>query len=67
MVTLAHGEGIVELRKLGNTHFHVTAIGLGAWAIGGEWVYDRGPLHDIAAAITSARLSGCRSCNKRRG
>lgn len=60
MVAWARGEGIVELRKLGNTDFHVTAIGLGTWAIGGEWAYGWGPQDDAEslAAIHRALEKG---------
>jgi aryl-alcohol dehydrogenase-like predicted oxidoreductase len=36
-----------ELRTLGNSDLHLTAIGFGAWAIGGaEWQYSWGPQDD---------------------
>jgi aryl-alcohol dehydrogenase-like predicted oxidoreductase len=51
---------MVEKRKLGETEFHITAIGLGTWAIGGEWQYGWGPQNDAesVAAIRYAVDSG---------
>ncbi len=50
----------MELRKLGNTDFQITAIGLGTWAIGGEWSYGWGPQDDAEslAAIRRALEKG---------
>jgi aryl-alcohol dehydrogenase-like predicted oxidoreductase len=37
----------MERRKLGNTEFTITPIGLGAWAMGGSgWIYGWGPQDD---------------------
>lgn len=37
----------MELRKLGNTDFEITPVGLGAWAIGGgNWKFSWGPQDD---------------------
>ncbi len=51
---------MVEKRKLGGTEFHITAIGLGTWAIGGEWQYGWGPQNDAEsmAAIRYAVDNG---------
>jgi len=45
---------------LGNTDFKISAIGLGTWAIGGEWAFGWGPQDDAAsiAAIVRAVESG---------
>jgi aryl-alcohol dehydrogenase-like predicted oxidoreductase len=57
---MVYVEGIVELRKLGNTDFQITAIGLGTWAIGGDWAYGWGPQDDAEslAAIHRALEKG---------
>jgi aryl-alcohol dehydrogenase-like predicted oxidoreductase len=47
----------MEKRRLGNTDFEITAIGLGAWAMGGGgWLYGWGPQDDAesTAAILHA-------------
>jgi aryl-alcohol dehydrogenase-like predicted oxidoreductase len=36
----------MHTRQLGNSDLHVTPIGLGAWAIGGEWLFGWGPQDD---------------------
>ena len=36
----------MRTRKLGNTELYLTTIGLGAWAIGGEWQYAMGAQDD---------------------
>ena len=49
------------LRTLGNSDLHLTAIGFGAWAIGGgDWAYAWGPQDDeeSIAAIHRAHRSG---------
>ena len=33
-------------RRLGDSDLHITRIGLGAWAIGGEWLFGWGPQDD---------------------
>ncbi len=50
----------MQLRKLGNTDFEITAIGLGTWAIGGEWSWGWGPQDDAQslAAIRHALDKG---------
>jgi aryl-alcohol dehydrogenase-like predicted oxidoreductase len=47
---------VAELRKLGDTDLLITPIGLGTWAIGGEWEYGWGPQNDAdsIAAIQHA-------------
>src|SRR5512144_2948048 len=42
--------GSMLIRKLGNTDFSITPIGLGAWAIGGGgWQFGWGPQDDAAS------------------
>ena len=36
----------IQTRKLGFTDLHLTTVGLGTWAIGGEWDYGWGPQDD---------------------
>jgi aryl-alcohol dehydrogenase-like predicted oxidoreductase len=36
----------METRQLGRSDLHITRIGLGAWAIGGEWLFGWGPQDD---------------------
>ena len=36
----------METRKLGNSELQISAIGFGAWAIGGDWEYGWGPQDD---------------------
>jgi aryl-alcohol dehydrogenase-like predicted oxidoreductase len=36
----------MHTRQLGNSDLHITPIGLGAWAIGGEWLFGWGPQDD---------------------
>jgi aryl-alcohol dehydrogenase-like predicted oxidoreductase len=36
----------MQTRKLGYTDLHLTTVGLGTWAIGGEWAYGWGPQDD---------------------
>lgn len=36
----------MHTRKLGYTDLHLTTVGLGTWAIGGEWAYGWGPQDD---------------------
>ncbi len=45
----------MELRKLGNSTLKLTRIGLGAWAIGGEWRFGWGPQDDAASIATIRR------------
>src|SRR5438067_10723980 len=43
--------GVMKTRKLGNSDLHITAIGIGAWAIGGSgWYGSMGP-HKEADSI----------------
>jgi aryl-alcohol dehydrogenase-like predicted oxidoreductase len=50
----------METRQLGRTDLHITPIGFGAWAIGGEWRFGWGPQADAdsIAAITQAVRRG---------
>ena len=36
----------VQTRQLGNSDMHITPIGFGAWALGGEWAYGWGAQDD---------------------
>jgi aryl-alcohol dehydrogenase-like predicted oxidoreductase len=36
----------MQTRQLGQSDLHITRIGLGAWAIGGEWLFGWGPQDD---------------------
>ena len=36
----------MHTRQLGHSDLHITLIGLGAWAIGGEWLFGWGPQDD---------------------
>src|SRR5918999_5235158 len=42
-------------RPLGNSTLKLTPIGLGAWAIGGEWRFGWGPQDDAASIATIRR------------
>src|ERR687892_488350 len=42
-------------RSLGNSSLQLTPIGLGAWAIGGEWRFGWGPQDDAASIATIRR------------
>src|SRR5438270_13208963 len=51
----------MKTRKLGNSDLEITAIGFGAWAIGGSgWAFSWGPQedNDSIAAIHAAMDSG---------
>ncbi|AMY10103.1 General stress protein 69 [Luteitalea pratensis] len=50
----------MQTRQLGRTDLHITAIGFGAWAIGGEWRFGWGPQDDTdsIAAIRQAVSRG---------
>lgn len=43
------------MRKLGNSTLELTPIGLGAWAIGGEWQFGWGPQDDAESIATIRR------------
>jgi aryl-alcohol dehydrogenase-like predicted oxidoreductase len=45
----------METRQLGNSDMHITRVGLGAWAIGGEWIYGWGPQDDDDSIATIHR------------
>ena len=44
----------MQTRKLGFSDLHLTIVGLGTWAIGGEWAYGWGP-QDDAESIGAIR------------
>lgn len=46
---------MTELRKLGNSDMQITPIGLGAWAIGGQWKFGWGPQDDQESIATIHR------------
>lgn len=50
----------MTLSALGNTDLKISSIGLGTWAIGGDWSFGWGPQDDVAsvAAIERAIKSG---------
>jgi len=43
---------MAEVRQLGNTDIHITPVGLGAWAIGGDWAWGWGPQDDKQSIAT---------------
>ncbi|RJO65841.1 MAG: aldo/keto reductase [Myxococcales bacterium] len=45
----------MQTRRLGKTDLELTVIGLGAWAIGGPWVYGWGPQNDKDSLATIKR------------
>lgn len=45
----------MKLRRLGNSTLELTPIGLGAWAIGGEWRFGWGPQDDADSMATIRR------------
>lgn len=45
----------MNLRRLGNSTLELTPIGLGAWAIGGEWRFGWGPQDDADSIATIRR------------
>ena len=46
----------MKKRRLGNTQFEISAIGFGAWAIGGgDWMYGWGPQDDDVSVATIHR------------
>ena len=42
----------MKTRQLGYSDLHLTTIGLGAWAIGGDWAYGWGPQDDADSIRT---------------
>jgi len=44
-----------QTRKLGNSDLSLTPVGLGAWAIGGEWRFGWGPQDDAESIATIRR------------
>ena len=46
----------MALKKLGNSDLEITPIGMGTWAIGGDWAFGWGP-QDNADSITALRRS----------
>jgi aryl-alcohol dehydrogenase-like predicted oxidoreductase len=44
----------METRKLGNTDMHITPVGFGAWAVGGNWAFGWGD-QDDAESIASIK------------
>ncbi|HKY23124.1 MAG TPA: aldo/keto reductase [Vicinamibacterales bacterium] len=46
---------IIPTRPLGISDLHLTPIGLGAWAIGGEWRFGWGPQEDAESIATIRR------------
>ena len=46
---------MISTRKLGNSDLALTPIGLGAWAIGGEWQFGWGPQEDAESIATIRR------------
>ncbi len=45
----------MEKRRLGNTDLELTAVGLGAWAIGGDWEWGWGPQDEAQSLATIQR------------
>jgi aryl-alcohol dehydrogenase-like predicted oxidoreductase len=52
----------MQTRQLGRTDLHITPIGFGAWAIGGEWRFGWGPQAD-ADSIAAIRQAVSRGVN----
>jgi len=52
----------VHTRQLGRTDLHITPIGFGAWAIGGEWRFGWGP-QDDGDSIAAIRQAVSRGMN----
>ena len=52
----------MQTRTLGRTDLHITPIGFGAWAIGGEWRFGWGP-QDDADSIAAIRQAVSRGMN----
>jgi aryl-alcohol dehydrogenase-like predicted oxidoreductase len=45
----------MQKRRLGNTDLEFTSVGLGAWAMGGPWLYGWGPQDDDESIATILR------------
>jgi aryl-alcohol dehydrogenase-like predicted oxidoreductase len=45
----------MQKRRLGNTDLELTTVGLGAWAMGGPWLYGWGPQDDDESIATVLR------------
>jgi aryl-alcohol dehydrogenase-like predicted oxidoreductase len=45
----------MELRRLGTTDLHLTPLGFGSWAVGGEWQYGWGAQDDEASVAAIRR------------
>lgn len=45
----------MQKRRLGNTDLELTTVGLGAWAMGGPWLYGWGPQDDDESINTIVR------------
>jgi aryl-alcohol dehydrogenase-like predicted oxidoreductase len=52
----------MQTRQLGRTDLHITPIGFGAWAIGGEWRFGWGP-QDDAESVAAIRQAVSRGMN----
>lgn len=52
----------MNTRRLGRTDLHITPIGFGAWAIGGEWRFGWGP-QDDADSVSAIRQAVSRGMN----
>lgn len=52
----------MQTRQLGQSDLHITRIGLGAWAIGGEWLFGWGP-QDDAESVAVIRHAVDRGLN----
>lgn len=46
---------MMQKRRLGNTDLELTSVGLGAWAMGGPWLYGWGPQDDDESIATINR------------
>jgi aryl-alcohol dehydrogenase-like predicted oxidoreductase len=46
---------MMQKRRLGNTDLELTTVGLGAWAMGGPWLYGWGPQDDNESINTTLR------------
>jgi aryl-alcohol dehydrogenase-like predicted oxidoreductase len=46
----------MHTRQLGHSDLHITPLGLGAWAIGGEWLFGWGP-QDDADSVKAIRYA----------